>query len=1316
MNAINNFNVLPFYTSLAKQNGKKWYAFGNIYPLASPRDKILPFQIVMASTVASVSALTIHNYKTGTTIASGLTPTIYTPEGQSYSIIYLKLSTISQLAEGRYYLTITVDGTTLYSEIFNAISDLSEYVKIEYWNEDDLYTKDKIQVYFGDDFKFVMYACTDIGKPEYLFEEELTKRLGYKFLESQVSNKVYKFTFLAPEYLTDSMRIIRLSDYIKLTQGDEEFNALTFAYDAKWEQQGDLASVECEFETDTIIQKLQSFNRRQLESFYNALLSNIDEPILFDTEVVAQYYADFQTGGLIQGKLIHELELETELKEGAFIPIDNNDSTPAKRISVSLLTASSHTHTNKALLDLITQSAIDVLSHLSVVDGRIKVDVDFWSTGEVSAYGAGSTGGGGASGSLGALVNVGIWADEIPTSDRVMVQLAGSTHWSSKLISEIAGLDTVALGSYLTTNQYATQSYVTTKVAELVGTAPETLNTLNELATALGNDPNFATSITNLIGTKWTQDNTKIANWDSAFGALHSHANKSVLDGISSELITNWNLAFTNNHTHPNKTIIDSITQANLDVLAKLSIVDGNLKVDTNFWSTGEVSAYGAGTGTGGGSGLITSVLGSAGLGGSYLDSDLTNTFNAYTINLINNNLTSALGRIGTLETSTPNVSWGTPTSQYTPLTINSVSRNLSLDGHTHSYLPLSGGTLSSTNPIVLALNSTQTSNNLSLRCNSVDKINLGYYGPGAYIYYSNKVGNTEIQLLDSAGLNDFKYVIGANKYTVWHAGNDGAGSGLDADLLRGVTPSNLSVLSATRLATTRAIWGQNFDGTGNVSGDLSGATTGSFSGLLSSVDLTVTNTGTNRAVITQRSIGDVPTDFMLGSNNANRWSITCRDSSSSYSLGIYNYGRTAYDIFIAGSTGNVGIGTSTDPGYKLDVNGTFRTTGAAYLNSTLSVAGHAYFANGTTYYINSAGSANLNALSCASTATFNSDILIPRANAWGYIKNTSVSGGIKIGTGNASGTYVDAISITTAGNYVRSEIPFIANNTLTVDGLSTLKGISVTNGSYSKAISMGGNSHLQMDGVVASYTYNLPATIGWYRVAVSAVGVERPFGQFDISWTLSSYHGSLSLTAGMMYSSAPFISQTAYTNFGTCITKSRIVYHTTYSGTYAYLEVYNETGKAVSLTVRGYNLTGWNLYSASTVGSIPSGYSNKEISHISGYMTSGNVAALGEITAYSASDERLKENIRPLTNSLSIIESMNPVSYKWNNIAKELNPMKGNDRDFGLIAQELETIVPELVHTIYGGQYKSIDYVKIIPHLICAIKQLKSEIDMLKS
>lgn len=52
------------------------------------------------------------------------------------------------------------------------------------------------------------------------------------------------------------------------------------------------------------------------------------------------------------------------------------------------------------------------------------------------------------------------------------------------------------------TQSYATQSYVNTAISNLIDTAPATLDTLNELAAALGDDPNFATTVTNNIATK----------------------------------------------------------------------------------------------------------------------------------------------------------------------------------------------------------------------------------------------------------------------------------------------------------------------------------------------------------------------------------------------------------------------------------------------------------------------------------------------------------------------------------------------------------------------------------------------------------------------------------------------------------------------------------------------------------------------------------------------------------------------------------------------------------------------------------------------
>ena len=69
-----------------------------------------------------------------------------------------------------------------------------------------------------------------------------------------------------------------------------------------------------------------------------------------------------------------------------------------------------------------------------------------------------------------------------------------------------------------------TDSNISTAVAGLVNGSPAALDTLNELAAALGNDSNFATTVSNQIGLKWTQDNTKISNWDMAY-SWGNHAN-----------------------------------------------------------------------------------------------------------------------------------------------------------------------------------------------------------------------------------------------------------------------------------------------------------------------------------------------------------------------------------------------------------------------------------------------------------------------------------------------------------------------------------------------------------------------------------------------------------------------------------------------------------------------------------------------------------------------------------------------------------------------------------------------------------------------
>ena len=91
-------------------------------------------------------------------------------------------------------------------------------------------------------------------------------------------------------------------------------------------------------------------------------------------------------------------------------------------------------------------------------------------------------------------------------SDGVIVQ--GNLHASHGIttadIGECSNLyyTDARVGSYLSTNSFATESYVGTQIANLVDSSPSALNTLNELAAALCDDANFSTTVTNSIALK----------------------------------------------------------------------------------------------------------------------------------------------------------------------------------------------------------------------------------------------------------------------------------------------------------------------------------------------------------------------------------------------------------------------------------------------------------------------------------------------------------------------------------------------------------------------------------------------------------------------------------------------------------------------------------------------------------------------------------------------------------------------------------------------------------------------------------------------
>ena len=122
------------------------------------------------------------------------------------------------------------------------------------------------------------------------------------------------------------------------------------------------------------------------------------------------------------------------------------------------------------------------------------------------------------------------------------------------------------------------------------------------------------------------------------------------------------------------------------------------------------------------------------------------------------------------------------------------------------------------------------------------------------------------------------------------------------------------------------------------------------------------------------------------------------------------------------------------------------------------------------------------------------------------------------------------------------------------------------------------------------------------------------------------------------------------------------------------------------------------------------------KVGNASGTILDGMIRAENDIVAFSTSDKRLKENIKPIENALAKIQSISGNNFTWKPlITKEEKTIHANEGpDVGVIAQEIEAILPELVTTRDNG-YKAVNYEKIVALLIEAIKEQQGEIDELK-
>jgi hypothetical protein len=266
-----------------------------------------------------------------------------------------------------------------------------------------------------------------------------------------------------------------------------------------------------------------------------------------------------------------------------------------------------------------------------------------------------------------------------------------------------------------------------------------------------------------------------------------------------------------------------------------------------------------------------------------------------------------------------------------------------------------------------------------------------------------------------------------------------------------------------------------------------------------------------------------------------------------------------------------------------------------------------------------------------------------------------------------------------------------------------------------------------------------------------SFTGSVQVSGSFTLigTSTATSYNGTINATNGVVSGSAQIdgsllgsnktitIGSTSTTLGGTSTTIAGLTSVT--STTFVGALTGNASTATTLATARTINGTSFNGGADITIPNLVSGSSQITLSSTTGYgtvinqnllttsnvqhnslgigmaasATAGRIDATNDVVAYSSSDIRFKENIKPIENALEKISKISGNTYDWKEENKIEHGYEGND--VGVIAQEIEAVLPQLVQTRESG-FKAVKYDKLVALLIEGIKEQQKQIDELKS
>lgn len=396
--------------------------------------------------------------------------------------------------------------------------------------------------------------------------------------------------------------------------------------------------------------------------------------------------------------------------------------------------------------------------------------------------------------------------------------------------------------------------------------------------------------------------------------------------------------------------------------------------------------------------------------------------------------------------------------------------------------------------------------------------------------------------------------------------------------------------------------------------------------------------------------------------------------TSEKWSLGI---GTDIYRL-----NGDVGIGT-TNPLYKLDVKGDINLTGTLYQNGVIFSGSKWTSGSGNDIY-------RLNGNIGIGTSTISEKLTVSGNVSAGQIISTVSSGTPPLVV--LSDTQVTNLN----ASFLRGKLPPSGDIVGTTD-TQTLSNKTLTSPTLNSPVvnsvgiqisgSTSGSTIIRAS-AVASGTIIIPAandTLVARNTTDTLTNKTIAAGSNTITGlTNSNLSGSAGITNANL--ATPTISGISLGNdlsslsFGSYLSSSG-----SYNGS----------------TARTVSVAGTSINTANTL----------VARDINGNFTAGsincsNLTASFTVTAAdinSTSDENLKENIHSIENSLNTVKELRGVSFDWKSTGKS---------SYGVIAQELEKVLPELVSQ---GESKSVNYNGLIGFLIEAIKELSEEVEDLK-